>query len=167
MLQEYPITRTSRRCHLGQRPLEPGERYYSALVMQGEAMVRIDVAAEHWTGPPEESLGWWRCRMPEANARQLRPAPAGVLLDSLTELLKHPEQASLAYLLALLLIRRRILTEIHDSPLQRSDSWESPEVALLASADGRQWEVPVRLPSDSQEAGRLQELLMGLLFSEE
>lgn len=167
MLQEYPITRTSRRCHIGQRPLEPGERYYSALVTQGEAITRIDIAAEHWKGPPEESLGWWKCRMPESSGRQVRPAPPGVLLDSLTELLKYPEQSALAYLLALLLMRRKVLTENTDPSSTENILEDHGQVAIFTSSDGRQWEIPVCLPSDSAEARRLQESLGGLLFSEE
>jgi hypothetical protein len=167
MLQEYPITRTSRRCHIGQRPLESGERYYSMLVMQGETIVRVDTAAEHWKGPPENTLGWWRCRMPQASGRQLRPAPAGVLLDSLTELLKYPEQSALAYLLALLLMRRKILTEISNTSSAADYPDDHDQVAMFASSDGRQWQVPICLPSDSNQAHRLQESLVGLLFSEE
>jgi hypothetical protein len=171
MLQEYPITRTSRRCHVGDRPLNPGERYYSALVMRGDAITRIDISAEHWRSPPENCVGWWRCRMPLDDSPKLRPAPAGVLLDSLTEIAKYPEQSRLAYLLALLLMRRKVLTEVTDSPLAAiqtatGENSGNSQTAVFTSADGRQWEITVDLPTDTHEAQRLQESLVSLLFSE-
>jgi hypothetical protein len=49
--------------------------------------------------------------MPAAGAAKLRPAPNEVLLDVLTDLLQRPAQAELAYLLALLLVRRRALVD--------------------------------------------------------
>jgi hypothetical protein len=167
MLQEYPTTRTSRRCQIGQRPLEPGEQYYSALVPNGPGLVRVDIAAENWQGPPENARGWWRCRMPEAESRKSMPAPPDVLLDLLTELLHHPSQSKLAYLLALLLVRRRILTESTSNQLLEGSPDISHRIASFTASDGRQWEVPISLPGDSRESQELQEKLVALMFAEE
>lgn len=167
MLQEYPTTRCSRRCHLSGLAIQPGDRYVSALVLMGDELVRIDVSENHWTKVPEGTVGWWKCKMPHRATTKLSPAPTGVLLDSLSELLRNVSQAKLSYLLALMLVRRRVLveTEFLELPGALTDSenlWR-----LTSPSCGRQWEVPIALPTSRQEAEKLQGELMNLLFTEE
>ncbi|MCA9160787.1 MAG: hypothetical protein KDA72_20795, partial [Planctomycetales bacterium] len=112
MVQEYAVTKCSRRCSVSGRSLEPGESYVSVLVSNGEDLSRMDIAASEWKGPQENTVGWWKCKMPAATAKKLRPAPNGILLDTLGELLSFPDKVNLAYLLAVLLVRRRVLTDV-------------------------------------------------------
>lgn len=165
MLQEYPTTRCSKRCSVSGREFRPGEVYYSVLVTAQQDLIRQDIAAEHWQGPPEGVVGWWRCQVPAAGPGVRRPAPNSVLLDVLSDLLERPEQADLAFVLALLLVRRRVLSE------ESTSSDQSKEAApglwtLVQPADGRRWFVPIRNPS-KQSAQTLQESLLKLLFTED
>ena len=167
MLQEYPTTRCSKKCHMTGRVIEPGEDYVSALITTGRELVRIDVAAEQWNAPPEGTVGWWKCKMPDRVTAKLTPAPNGVLLDSLTELLRNPTQAKLAYLLALLLVRRRVLVdeeslEYHDREQPSGSLWR-----LLSQSDGRNWDVPIVPPQTNEETERLRQELLELLFTED
>lgn len=168
MVQDYSISKCTRRCAISGRNLEPGESFVSVLVPQGEDVQRIDIAASAWQGPEASAIGWWRSRMPAASAKKLRPAPAGVLLDTLTELLDKPGKEALAYLLALLLVRRKILTEEEQLELRPDDAEQTVEPQfwpLMCPADGRQWSVPViEIPSGQKQA--LQDELTGLLFTE-
>lgn len=148
------------------------------LVPKGDEVARVDVAASEWKEPSEDAIGFWRCQMPEAAAKKLRPAPNGLLLDTLSELLDHPEQESLAYLLALLLVRRRVLSEEEkliwddsekDNANQEDASQEGEAVqfwSLTCAADGRQWNVPVSEPPLEQLL-EVQQQLNDLLFTEE
>ncbi len=161
MLQDYPTTRRSRACHASGSLLRPGEDYVSALVNQGNQLIRMDFAASAWKGPPKDSVGWWRCRMPIAAQTRLRPAPDGVLIDALTELLHNPRQSDLAYLLSLYLVRRRVLTEsVEDNTTL--DHWH-----LTTSIGDRAWRVPIAMPSNPDDQQRLQRLLIELLFADE
>ncbi|RMF41256.1 MAG: hypothetical protein D6753_09930 [Planctomycetota bacterium] len=163
-MQDYSISRCSRKCAVSGRALEPGEPYVSVIVPDGDSVRRLDIARSHWEGPPQEAIGWWSNRMPDAQARRLRPAPVGVLLDALSDLLERPGQEALAYLLALLLVRRRVLVEQDDIT---ADSQPPPTVwHLVCPADGRMWEVPVVAPP-AYQMGELQESLKTLLFTEE
>ena len=137
----------------------------SALITDGDGLARIDIAASQWVQPPPEAIGWWQGIMPLTEAGPQRPAPPELLLDTLTELLQRPDQAELAYLLALLLVRRRILS---DEPPLELEEHNSDELWLLVHpTDGRQWRVPVALPKSDQSAKRLQEMLRQTLFTEQ
>ena len=165
MLQDFSFSRCSRRCQIGQRTLAPGESFYSVILSEGEHLSRADIAAENWTGPPTHAVGWWRSRMPAEGSRKLRPAPDSVLLDTLCQLVERPESESLAYLLALLLVRRRILTEDESLGCQVTDE-PSAVWHLQHPVDGRQWSVPMSLPTaDAVES--IQQQLTRLLFTEE
>jgi hypothetical protein len=165
MLQEYPITKCSKRCHITGRIFEPGENYISMLTTQGDELVRVDVAADQWQQPPENSIGWWKCRMPADQRRGSRLAPNSVLLDTLSELLTRDNQAPVAYLLALLLVRRRVLVEEQHLHLEQAE--HQPAIwQLIQPTDGRKWEVPV-IDSDPEQLRSYQDSLMNLLFTDE
>lgn len=169
MIQDYSISRCTRKCAISGRGLEPGENYYSVIVPQDDDLVRIDIAASQWTGPGEHAIGWWRSKMPVATAHRTRPAPNGVLLDTLSELLERPGKESLAYLLALLLVRRRVLQEEQPShPLASAAPSDAARTHwnLTCPADGRQWMVTITIPTPEQLEA-LQEELKGLLFVDE
>jgi hypothetical protein len=124
-MQEYSIQRSQRRCQSTDRPFGPGESYYSAVLVRGGELRRMDMASDAWTGPPEGALGWWKCRVPEKRRGAPKPAPAHILLSALESLLEDGNQPILAYLLALLLVRRRILTET-SLPFAESSDHEVP-----------------------------------------
>lgn len=85
---EYKLGRCTRRCSVEDRPLQPGEIYYSVVEAAADAdddenLVRRDISAHAWNGPPEGNLGWWKNRMPEAGSKKLKLAPDAVLIDLL------------------------------------------------------------------------------------
>lgn len=165
MQQDFTFSRCSRRCAVGQRSLEPGEPFFSVIIADGEQLIRSDIAANNWQGPPPHTVGWWRSSMPPAGPRKLKPAPDSVLLETLSQLVERPESEALAYLLAVLLVRRRVLTEDPNMGCQATDE---PSVLwhLQHLVDGRQWTIPMSLPTaDTVES--IQQELTRLLFTEE
>ncbi len=163
-MQDYSISRCTRKCAISGRNLEPGEPYVSVVVPDGDSVRRLDIARSHWEGPTEDVIGWWINRMPDVQTRRLTPAPVGVLLDTLSDLLERPGHDALAYLLALLLVRRRVLVE---EPEFVADNDHAPTHWRLTSpSDGRSWEVPIVIPS-AERMAELQESLKTLLFTEE
>jgi len=112
---DYEVQRCTRLCAATGRPLAEGEEVFSALVAEGRDVVRRDYAAEAWSGPPERAIGWWKSRLPTVETRRSRMAPSEVLLQLFRELEGIADQQDLRYVLALLLIRRRVLkSEEHE-----------------------------------------------------
>lgn len=166
-MQDYSITKCTRKCAISGRSLEPGENYFSVILAEGDDVARIDIAASQWKGPGDNTIGWWRSKMPAAAAKKLRPAPNGVLLDILSELLERPGKEHLAHLLALLLMRRRVLQEAESLTTDPSELQAAPtHWELVCPADGRQWHVPLDAPPAEMLDG-LQAELKGLLFTDE
>jgi len=166
-MQEYSIQRSQRRCHESDRTFHPGERFYSVVLARGGDLKRIDVASDVWQGPPEGVIGWWANRMPEKTQEKLKPAPAHVLISALESLLEEGTQPELAYLLALLLIRRRILCEQQDLGVSepRDADVASGLMHLTHHASNRDFVVPICEPP-LDESQRYQDELTRLLFCE-
>src|SRR3954463_8365574 len=109
MLLDFEVQRCTRRCAATDRPLEPGEECYSVLEFEGVNVVRKDFGVHAWKAPPETAFGWWKSRVPEPTAKKIKLAPNEVLLELFEKLAERPDQQDLRYVLALLLVRRRVL----------------------------------------------------------
>ena len=109
---DFTVQRFTRRCHQTERDLQPGETVYSVLIPQEAQVIRRDYSLEAWTGPPEDAIGWWRSKVEEgkdANAPpKVEQAPDEALWSYLHSLSDQPENEDVRYILALLLVRRRL-----------------------------------------------------------
>jgi hypothetical protein len=95
---------------LSGRDLQPGEKYFAALLDEEGRFVRRDFAADAWAGPPDNSIGHWTARVP-ANGEAAKRPPIDD--DMLTECFNRldgatePSQVQFRYVVALLLMRRK------------------------------------------------------------
>ncbi len=173
-MQDYAIQKSSRKCHASARVLQPGERYISAIVQAGKDLLRRDFSLAHWSGPSDSTIGWWQTSVPPKKSSGPQLAPPIVLVDTLSALLETPGQDELAYLLSLLLVRRKILVDassmdgsasapFSDSPQQEVDN---NSLHLKFPTDDRTFYIPITeiTPERSQEQ---QSKLLELLYTEE
>lgn len=109
MQLDFEVQRCTRRCAVTEREFRPDEWFYSVLLASGSEVVRRDYCAEAWTGPPEKCIGWWKSRLPVDSATKPRLAPNDVLLELFDRWADEFEKLDARYVLALLLIRRRVL----------------------------------------------------------
>ena len=163
MLGEYKVSRCTRKCYALDRPLGEGEWYYSVVLEDGEEFERRDYSAESWQGPPDGAIGWWKNRMPRADEKKLVLAPPEVLIDLVRQMEQFPERAKSRYLLALMLMRKKLLRPAESS----ADADSMPENTLRVEviADGSTIDVPVCEISRS-ESDQLSEQLNELLYCE-
>jgi hypothetical protein len=106
---DYEIQRCSRRCAATDRELKSGEVCYSVLVPEGAAVVRRDYSSEAWQGPPENAIASWKSTLVDPHAGRLHWAPNDVMLNYFERLIEDPAAEDARYVLALLLVRRRVL----------------------------------------------------------
>lgn len=151
---DYDVQRSTRRCAATGREFAPGEEFYSALVAEGNELRRLDYAIDAWQGPPPGAIGWWKSLVPQANARRSRQAPNDVLLQFFDELAEQSDREEMRYVLALLLVRRRVMRveEAHRGV-------EGREVLLLhCPRRDADYEVPVIVPDQAKIDAIQQEL---------
>ena len=158
---DYAIHKSTRRCHVTGRVLEEGETFYTALFVEGAELVRHDYAREAWKEPPEGALGWWKARVPHKEAQSAKLAPDEVLLQLFHELAEQPDKQELRFVLALLLVRRRLLKWENAEPTD-----DGQEVLVLTCPrDGGTYRVAATVP-DAARAAEIQDELAQLLFAD-
>jgi len=168
VIAEYKVNRCSRRCCVEDRPLRDGEAYYSVVIQADEELLRRDYSANAWTEPPEGTIGWWKCRMPESGHRKMVLAPDPVLIDSLRQMEHDEQRRPLAYLLALTLLRRRIVRMIPTDDAQSEGlkaSGAENQMRLQVVSDGSEIEIS-EYTITRRQTETLTEALQELLYVE-
>ena len=130
----------------------------------GDEYERKDYSAESWQGPPEGTIGWWKNRMPTSDEKKMVLAPPEVLIDLLRQMEGFPGKEKSRYLLALMLMRRRIVRPA----TRNADEEESATADVLrveVIADGGMVEIPICTIS-RQESEALKDELNELLYCE-
>jgi len=159
---DYEIQRATRRCAQTGRELQPGDTFYSTLSYEGPSVVRRDYSAEAWQGPPEGVVAWWKSQVPARdNLKKVHWAPNDVMLDLLESLESESDKQDLRYVLALLLIRRRVvrLEAVEQDPSGR-------EVSLLyCPRREAHYRVPTCMPTE-ERTSEIQNELARLLVAE-
>jgi hypothetical protein len=170
MLLDFEVQRCTRCCAATERALAPGDECYSVLEIAGVEVVRKDYSPEAWKGAPEAAFGWWKSRVPEPTAKKIKLAPNDVLLELFDQLADKTEQQDLRYVLALLLVRRRVLRVdvTSETPHNEDDEIASHHVAemmtLYCPKRDSTCEVAVAMPN-SERIDEIQQQLSELLVA--
>jgi len=157
-MMDYEVQRFSRHCAASGRELQPGETFYSVLVQEGGEIRRVDYSAEAWQGPPPKAIGWWKSQAPGKHPARIHWAPNEVLLDYFEQLEATPSEWDKRYILALLLLRRRVF-RLEDS-IQNDQGQEV--LVLQCPRRHTEYRVLVRSP-EPHRTFQIQEELMALL----
>lgn len=159
---DFEVQRCSRRCCRTDQALKPGDTFYSALVAEGAEVVRRDYCEQAWQGPPDGTIGWWKSVVVEPESTRMRWAPNDVIFHCFEQLEERAAQPDMRYVLALLMIRRRImrLEEIE------SDERGNEVLAMFCPRDEREYRVAVVVPT-GERVQVIQHELANLLFSDQ
>ncbi len=128
------------------------------LLTEGSELKRCDYSVAAWQGPPPGTVGWWKSQMPDQNARRAHWAPNDVLLSFFDELAEQPDKQDMRYVLALLLVRRRVMRMEEE---QRDEAGHE-RLTLYCPRRDAQYEVPAVAP-DAQRVAEIQQVLARLL----
>ena len=110
-MTEYQIQPNTRRCSVTGRDLRPGDRFFSAVLEEGNQLLRKDYGADAWQGPPQGTFGFWTGKVP-AEDQQHKPRFDDDLLEDCFLRLEGQNEAgrvNFRYVVALLLMRRKRL----------------------------------------------------------
>ncbi len=157
---DFEAPRFTRHCAVTGKELAAGEEFYSVLIAEGAELVRRDYSAQAWQGPPEGAIGSWKSKVPGPNTRRMHWAPNDVMLHLFDELELQPERQDMRYVLALLLLRRRVFR----MEGEEQDAQGRGLLVLYCPRREATYKVPVVVPEDP----RIQEIqgeLARLLFA--
>jgi hypothetical protein len=155
---DYEIQRSTKHCAVSGREFAPGETYYSVLMAEGDDVQRADYAEEAWKGPPEGALGWWKSKIPDAKSKRKHWAPNDVMLQVFDELAAQESKQDMRYVLALLLVRRRVMR--HEDT--ERDEQGQEQMVLYCPRRDETYRIPAVLP-DAPRVDEIQAELAKLL----
>ena len=138
----------------------PGEPVYSVLVDVGGNITRQDFSAEAWQGPTEDAVGWWKGVVADAGGKRVHWAPNDVMLHYFEQLDGNPVKEDVRYVLALLLVRRRIV-RVEST---EKDAAGNETLVVYSPRNEVEYRVKVAMPPVEREAAiqaELSELLQG------
>ena len=160
-MQNFDIKRNARKCCKTDKAFRPGDVFCSELVETEDGQLqRKDYASDQWSGMAENAIGWWKQTVPELESGKVYWAPDGVLLSYFRSLLQLPEQAEAAFVMALLMVQKRLLTHT-DSVLE-----DQAKLVLREKKSGEIFEVPQQnIPTERIK--QLEEQLCINLFSDQ
>lgn len=106
---DYQIQENTRRCEITGRALQPGEKFYSALIDEGGKLLRKDFSSEAWQGPPQGTFGFWAGRVPSQDEKRRPRIDDELLVDCCRRLngQTEPSRVNFRFVAALLLMRRK------------------------------------------------------------
>ena len=158
---DFDVQRCTRHCAKTEQELQPDEMFYSVLIVEGADVMRYDYSAEVWEGPPEAALGWWKSKMPGRNAKKIHWAPNDVLLEYFEQLEDQTLQRDTRYILALLLIRRRVV-RLEET---EQDDQNTETMILYCPRRESTYKVLCAMPTEPR-IEEIQEELAKLLFAD-
>ncbi|HMO13565.1 MAG TPA: hypothetical protein PKD64_11940 [Pirellulaceae bacterium] len=145
-MTEYDFQRSKRRCSLTDRIFEPGEYYVSALIEVGEGFERRDFSLDEWKKNPIESVGWWKCQVPEKVSGKVYWAPRGVLMRYFTSIYERWPDAAILFVLGIALVRRKVLRMTANEVDEAGIEW----MVLESTNSQQQFRIQQRVLSNEQ-----------------
>ena len=155
MIVEVP--RPSRSCSVSRREFRLNEPFFSVLLGEDGLFVRKDIAAEHWTGPPENFTGWWKSTVKHVSEGPSQHGSGETFQSLFDRLIVQPSEPDTLYILTLLLLRRKILR--YEKETQDAQGNRLLEVHALHS--NLMHQIPVAMPSQ-ERLEVIQQQLSGL-----
>lgn len=157
---DFEVQRCTRHCAATDRPLEPGEAFYSVLISDGPEITRRDYSEGAWNGPPPGALGWWKSQMPGSDRHKPRLAPNQILLELFLKWQDDASKTGIRYVLTLLMIRRRVLRLEATEPAEDGTA----EMVLFCPRLDETFRVRVAEPT-AERVAQIQAELGELLFA--
>lgn len=126
MAQQWELKRASGVCEISGRELQEGEVFYTVLFEDGETFRRADYAEDAWQGPPEGCFCFFKTRVPVKEKKKKLLVDAELLINFFQRLEdeEEPVRVQFRFVLALLLMRKRLLRYDGSAVADDVETWE-------------------------------------------
>ena len=168
MISEIP--RCTKFCAATGQEIAPGQTVFSVLLEEEGNYKRIDYSHDGWKNRPKNSgtaenltLGWWKHQLPISTDKKAKLAPNEILLSLFEQLAEQPDKQDLRYVLALLLIRRRVFRL--ESEEKATDGQPLDKMTIYHSKTDTTYEIFVAV-AEQERMEQLQNELAHLITNE-
>ncbi len=109
IMMDYQIQPNTKVCAATGRELQPGEKFFTALLEENHQLIRKDFSYQAWKGPPEGTFSFWMGHIPADEGERRPQIDDEVLVDCFHRLEgeTEPRKVQFRYVTALLLMRRK------------------------------------------------------------
>ena len=110
-MSDWDINKPLGECFGTNRKIEAGEEYFGALVKTEEGLQRRDFCADYWESEKPEVFCYWKTKLPHFDQKKQLFVDDQMLMAFFERLEKEtePEKVNFRFVLALILMRKRIL----------------------------------------------------------
>ncbi len=110
-MNDWEINKPLGRCYGTERKIENGEEYFAALIETDKGLQRRDFCADYWESQKPDVFCYWKTRLPEPGQKKQMFVDDQMLMAFFERLEKEtePEKINFRFVLALILMRKRIL----------------------------------------------------------
>ena len=124
-MDEWEINKPLGQCHGTERKIEYGEEYFAALVDTEEGLQRQDFCADYWERQKPDVFCYWRTRLPDPGQKRQLFVDDQMLMAFFERLGKEtePEKINFRFVLALILMRKRILKYDETKTVDDQELW--------------------------------------------
>ncbi len=140
MPKSYKITPATGSCCKCSREFEEGQDFVAAVREEGEELVRDDYCSECWPSAADagdkDYFAIWQAKMPQKQEKKKLFVDDDVLSDFFVRLGDQPERVSFRFVLALVLMRKKILSYEGATRKDGRDVW-----LMRFKGDKKQYEV--------------------------
>lgn len=141
----YDVSRPTGECAATGEPIEPGQTYVACLIEPepDQPLQRLDYSQGAWdegARPSAPVFGSWRAVMPEPNAKPRQFIDDPAMCDLFEQLGESGEERRIAfrYLLALVLVRKRLLHLASSTPQVMKVQWTRRSGRMTAPSQGEE-----------------------------
>ena len=162
-MSDWTINKPLGQCFgTGQR-IECGQEYYGALVQTEEGLQRRDFCADYWESQKPETFCHWKTRLPHPDQKKQLFVDDQMLMAFFERLEKEtePEKVSFRFVLALILMRKRILK------YEGTKTQDDKEIWLLRTVGDKQTCEVVNPHLNEEQIEQLSSQLGGILQTQE
>ena len=125
-MEQWEVQRSDGQCKGTGKKMEPGEEYYAALVDNKDSFERNDYCLEFWQDQQPEVFSYWKTRMPLPNQKKKLFVDDSVLINLFERLAdqKEPLKINFRFVLALILLRKKILKYEDSTKEGENEIWK-------------------------------------------
>ena len=162
-MSDWTINKPLGQCFGTGLKIDYGQDYYGALVQTEEGLQRRDFCADYWESQKPETFCYWKTRLPHPDQKKQLFVDDQMLVAFFERLEKEtdPEKVSFRFVLALILMRKRILK------YEGTKTQDDKEIWLLRTVGDKQICEVVNPHLNEEQIEQLSSQLGGILQTQE